>query len=64
MFSSEFWEIFKKTFFTEHLWTTASVNVWQNPEYASVTLAQNKAILYNIYSELLEHITKISAYMF
>ena len=27
MFSSEFWEISKNTFFTEHLWTTASVQV-------------------------------------
>ena len=25
VFSSEFCEIFKNTFFTEHLWTTASV---------------------------------------
>ena len=26
MFSCEFYEIFKNTFFTEHLWTTASVS--------------------------------------
>ena len=26
VFSCEFCEIFKNTFFTEHLWTTASVN--------------------------------------
>ena len=26
MFSCEFWEISKNTFFTEHLWTTASVS--------------------------------------
>ena len=25
MFSSQFWEVFKNTFFTEHVWTTASV---------------------------------------
>ena len=25
VFSCEFWENFKNTFFTEHLWTTASV---------------------------------------
>ena len=30
VFSYEFWEIFKNTFFTEHLWTTASVNSY-NP---------------------------------
>ena len=26
LFSCEFWEIFKNTFFTEHLWTTAFVS--------------------------------------
>ena len=26
--SCEFCEIFKKTFFTEHLWTTASIVIW------------------------------------
>ena len=25
VFSDEFWEIFKNTFFTEHLWRTASI---------------------------------------
>ena len=25
MFFSQFWEVFKNTFFTEHVWTTASV---------------------------------------
>ena len=28
MFSCEFWEISKKTFFTEHLWTSASELYW------------------------------------
>ena len=27
VFSCEFYEIFKNTFFTEHLWTTASINI-------------------------------------
>ena len=28
MFSYKFFEIFKKTFITEHLWTAASENAW------------------------------------
>ena len=28
VFSCEFCEIFKNTFFTEHLWTTASIIIW------------------------------------
>ena len=28
VFSCEFCEIWKNTFFTEHLWTTASVSTW------------------------------------
>ena len=34
VFSCEFCEISKNTFFTEHLWTTASAGIsvyWQNP---------------------------------
>ena len=30
VFSCEFWEIYKSTFFTEHLWTTASGNSLRN----------------------------------
>ena len=28
VFSCEFWELFKNTFCTEHLWTTTSVDDW------------------------------------
>ena len=38
VFSSEFWEISKNTFFKEHLWTTAS-------EYCESDLIRPKAIL-------------------
>ena len=43
MFSYEFCEISKNTFFTEHLWTTAS-NVWQGSEYASELAFKVKSI--------------------
>ena len=32
VFSNEFCEISKKTFFTEHLWTTASVIITKSAE--------------------------------
>ena len=35
MFSCEFCEIFKNNFFTEHLWTTASV-IWNIQELLSM----------------------------
>ena len=36
VFSCEFCEIFKNTFFTEHLWTTASERVFLSYEIYSV----------------------------
>ena len=36
------WKIFKGTFFTEHLWTTASVNLWNQPAFTKI--AEQKII--------------------
>ena len=41
VFSWEFWEISKNTFFTEHLWTTASV-LWNMKAANKDTKAANK----------------------
>ena len=41
MFSCEFWEIFKRNFFIEHLWATASVFSDELPLSAFNHLLQN-----------------------
>ena len=54
MFACEFWEIFNSTFFTEHLWATASELTHYNPGHnifeldnvlLQVRLATNKTEL-------------------
>ena len=39
VFSCEFCEIFKNTFFTEYLWTTASIIIWIFTEICLVILS-------------------------
>ena len=50
VFSCEFWEISKSTFFTEHLWTTAS-------EYEKVVDRHNFAYLCNYFDKNLRSTT-------
>ena len=44
VFSCEFCEISKNTFFTEHLWTDASIwlDIWECPKYTSDLVISNK----------------------
>ena len=57
MFSCEVCEIFKNTFFTEHLWATASVKNWcvemqkrQNTQKTSLKRLENRARLIHYWS--------------
>ena len=46
MFTCEFCETFKNTFFTEHLWTTASV-FWTCPDILQFHIHVSLEILYD-----------------
>ena len=47
VFSCEFCEIFKNTFFTEYLWTTASIIIWIFTEICLVILRLSTGFVAN-----------------
>ena len=57
VFSCEFCEISKNTFFTEHLWTTASTLTPLNKAYLNLTLTEEK----NCVSQLKYHLRNKSS---
>ena len=56
VFSCEFCEIFKNTFFTEQLWTTASENIYMT------AFEKNMVLIKLIYREKMERGCKLFGY--